>query len=869
MTSLSSARPAGALQVPPLGWLALSFAAGAALQPLIPDAAAPQAAVGVLATSLAALAWALLSTDRRRGSRALLAAALLVGLAHSAARSLPPDDAVGHLAGRGPDYRGAFVALEGWVAQEPSGEPPRAFLVQARRADGRRTQGLVRVTEPQPARGEAPPALAYGQAVRVDGLLALPRPPGNPGEFNYAAYLENQGVQAVLQARQIAVLPGPPAGLAPVRLALAVRRRLESVLASALPDRDAALMRGLLLGGASDLDPQVAGDFRVAGLYHVLAVSGSNVAFVALPVLAALTRLWGRRPALAGTALVVAGYVLVTGATPSVLRAGVMAVAVLAGEALGRGGSGLASLSAAALFLLLRNPGTLWDPGFQLSFAATAGILTLAPTLQAGLSGLPAWIRAPLAVTVAAQVAVLPLSLLFWQGVSLISLVANLVAAPLVEALVWMGSTLMLAGVAFLPLAVWMATPVRLALAVLTGSMHLLAAVPLAYLTVPSPNLVQVAAYYAALTLAVARPRLPPRALPALVAAALLLAAVPSWWHPRPNGLEVTFLDVGQGDAAVVRLPNGKTMLVDGGGWQEGAAAASWDPGTQVVAPFLRRQGIRRIDVLVATHAHADHVGGLLAVVRAFPVGEVWLGMQPSDPAGFVPYQSLLEEVAFRRVTTRYVRRGEEYSLGGAGVLVLGPPATPYTGQRSDENANSVTLMLTYGRSSLVLMGDAEAPVERDILDDPALRSHLSDVSLLKAGHHGSRYASSAEWVRTLQPAAAVISVGRNSFGHPAPETLRVLREEGRGRPVLRTDRDGAVIFRTDGSREDVSTVRSAQRWRRPAGGGAWEPAGAWPGRSSTEETEGAEAAWTPAGGLSNLVYSGRIRRDLQPRLEY
>ncbi|MGE5590153.1 MAG: DNA internalization-related competence protein ComEC/Rec2, partial [Bacillota bacterium] len=670
-----------------------------------------------------------------------------------------------------------------------------------------------------------------------EGLLALPRPPGNPGEFNYAAYLESRGVQAVMRARRVVLLPGPPAGWAPVRLALALRRSLEGVLASALPDRDAALMRGLLLGGASDLDPQVAEDFRVAGLYHVLAVSGSNVAFVALPVLAALTRLWGRRPALAGTAVVVAGYVLVTGATPSVLRAGVMAIAVLAGEAFGRGGSGLASLSAAAFFLLVRNPGTLQDPGFQLSFAATAGILTLVPPLQARLSRLPAWIQSPLAVTVAAQVAVLPLSLLFWQGVSLISLVANLMAAPLVEALVWMGSALVLVGEAFLPLAAGLAGPVRLTLAALTGSMHLLAAVPLAYLTVPTPGLIQVAAYYAALTLAVVRPSLPRRALVALVAAALLLAAVPAWWQPRPRGLEATFLDVGQGDAAVVRLPDGKTMLVDGGGWQEGASSVDWDPGAEVVAPFLRRQGIRRIDVLVATHPHADHVGGLSAVIGSFAVGEVWLGVQPSGAAAFVPYQSLLQAAAARGLKMRFVKRGDEYPLGGAHVLLLGPPATPYRDQRSNENANSVTLLLTYGRSSLVLMADAEAPVERDLLDDPALRPRLAGVSLLKAGHHGSRYASSADWVRTLQPAFAVISVGRNSFGHPAPETLQTLRLNGPGRPVLRTDWDGAVIFRTDGSREEVLTVRSTQRWRRAAGDGAWEPV--------------------------------RIGRDFLPRLEY
>jgi len=860
VTSLSSASPVRPTRLPPLGWLAASFAAGVAFQPWVSDTAAPYLAAGLAFAALPALAWALLSADRRRGRAALLAAALIAGLAYAAARAILPADAVGRLAGGGPDYRGEFVVLDGTVASEPAGTPPRAFLLQVGSAHGRPVHGLVRVTEPEPAQGEPPPPLPYGQPVRLEGMLALPRPPGNPGEFDYAAYLRHQGVQAVLRARRLTALPGPSGGWPPIRLALAARRSMEKVLAAALPGPDAALLGGLLLGGASDLDPQVAQDFRVAGLYHVLAVSGSNVAFVALPVLAALTLWLGRRPALAATAAVVVAYVLVTGATPSVLRAGIMAVAVLAGEALGRGGNGLASLAAAALFLLVQNPGTLRDPGFQLSFAATAGILTLTPGLQAGLSRLPRlpeWVRSPLAITVAAQLGVLPLSLAFWQGVSLISLAANLVAAPLVEALVWLGSALVLLGEASAPLAGWLSGPVRLTLAVLTRSMHLLAAVPLAYLTVPAPGALQVLAYYAALTLAAARPRLPPRLLWATAAVVLSLAVAPLWRHPGPGGLEVVFLDVGQGDATLVRLPEGKTMLVDGGGWQDGAASAGWDPGAQVVVPFLRRQGVRRIDVVVATHPHADHVGGLSAVIRSLPVGEVWLGAPPGGPSEFDAYRTFLKNVAALGTRTRYVQRGQELRLGPLGILVLGPPARPYTGQRSDENANSIILKLTYGRSAVVLVGDAEAPVERDLLADPALGPRLAGVSVLKAGHHGSRYASSSAWVEGLQPAVAVVSVGRNSFGHPAAETLQVLREAGGGRPVLRTDWDGAILFHSDGRREEIRTVRSAVRWRRPAGTGRWEAA---EGRPLRDEAAAPGRGEVAAGTLSKSAYSGEAR---------
>ncbi|MHB9144115.1 MAG: DNA internalization-related competence protein ComEC/Rec2 [Symbiobacteriia bacterium] len=797
--------------LPPLLWVAAAFAAGVALKAWVNPPAGWTLTL-VITVSLAAGVAAVAAGRLGRAVRPRLAAGILLlalvpaGLAYAWVRATPPRNAVAWLAQASPDQPVRPVHLVGVVRDEVKAPLPRRFLLQVETADGQQTQGLLLVRE-NPQRsgaGENGLPLRYGQRVQVDGLLSLPQPPGNPGEFDYAAYLRNQGVQALLTTRRVQVLGRVPFWRRWSGVFVALRVRLEAVLAAALPPEQAGLLAGLLFGSRGDLPAGVAEDFRLAGIYHILAVSGSNVAFVAMPCLAFLARLVGRRRALAGTAFVVVAFVLVTGAGASVMRAGVMAVLVLAAEAMGRPGGGVPALAAAILLLLGINPGSLWDPGFQLSVSATAGILFLAGPIELWLHSLPAWARSVLAVTVAAQIAVLPLSLAYWNGTSLVSLAANLLAAPLVEALVLLGSGLVLTGLVHPVLGRLVAWPVSLLLRLLTGGTHVLAGLPLAFVRVPGPRPWEVAGYYLALVLGFGVANLPRRRL--LLTVLLVGLTVLRLW-PAPPRLDATFIDVGQGDSAIIRLPDGRWLLVDGGGYQDGASAGDWDPGEKVVVPYLERLGVQRLDYVVATHPHADHVGGLRAVVKRFPVGELWWGGLDSKlPA----HLALLAAVRDRGIPLHQVERGERLQLGEVRVTVLGPPANVYEGQRSDENANSVVLLLEYGQARLLLAADIEAPVEEDLLRS-GLLGRDSGLTLLKVGHHGSRYASSALWLGALQPGAAVVSVGPNSFGHPARDTMGRLAQAGG--LVLRTDRDGALLFRTDGYRSRLTAYRTHRTW--------------------------------------------------------
>ncbi|MBI2158263.1 MAG: DNA internalization-related competence protein ComEC/Rec2, partial [Candidatus Rokubacteria bacterium] len=522
-----------------------------------------------------------------------------------------------------------------------------------------------------------------------------------------------------------------------------------------------ALLAGLLLGDRTGLPRDLDDGFRRAGVYHVLAVSGFNVALIAAAVwtLASLARA-GRRTAAVTAIAVVIGFALVVGPEPSVLRAVVMAVLVLAALLLEREAAVVNSLALAALAILAARPGDLLDPGFQLSFAATAGIV-LAP-LPRG------FLPAALAVSVAAQLAVLPIALAHFNQLSTIGVLANLGVVPLAGAATVLGLAAVALGwasEAAAAVAFDAAWPVLLGL---RGLVALAARVPGAVVHLPAPPWAASAAYAAALGLALAWHHLrgaKPRGARAAGAGALalLLAALgaAAWPLVRPPDgvLRVTVLDVGQGDAVVVETPDGRTLLIDAGSGGPGRL----DAGERVVAPFLWNRGILQLAATAVTHLDADHAGGMPAVHRL-------LG---------VPRRLTAESLA-----------PEPYTAGGAVLSLVRPRAGPQAG-RNDE---SLVLRLEYGLASFLLASDVEAAREAELL---AAGGPLA-ATVLKVAHHGARTSSTAGFLRAVGPTVAVISVGaRNVYGHPDPGVLA--RLDAAGARVLRTDRDGAVVFETDG----------------------------------------------------------------------
>ena len=732
--------------------------------------------------------------------------------------------------------------------------------------------------------------LPRGIAVQVGDRLQVAGTPERAEDFDgfaYREYLARQGIGAILRAQGGAVVGRETSPLQ--QILQPVRAALLDGLLRAVPEPEAALGAGILLGVRSGIAPEIGDAFAAAGLTHVVAISGWNIAIVAALVAGALRPLRGRRGSRWLIAALTAGtigcYVMLTGASPSVVRAGLMAAAMLIAQLGGSRTHATSALMLAALVMLILAPPVLWDVGFQLSLLATAGLISLGARVERRLGWLPAWAREPIALTLASQITTLPVILLNFERLSLVAPIANVVVAPLVPIVMLVGSLAMLAStlhaivpIAMDALATLMAGATWLVLRLMIMAGAAAAAIPFASLEVGAPAWLA-AGYYPALALLLARRRPPgpaaadpdppppgrwagvagvafhPLSVAASIGAVLLLVALLG----RPDGrLHVTALDIGQGDAILVTAPSGARMLIDGGP----------DPDLTLrrlgeVMPFWDR----RIDVVLLTHPHEDHVAGLVEVLRRFEVRRI---LEPGRAYDNPSYARFLDLAAREPgAETEQPRTGESLRLDPSTALSILYPSTADAAAplpEDDINNGSIVLALRCGGFTALLTGDAEAPVESLLV-----ARGLPRFDLLQVGHHGSESSTSPPFLTATQPRIALISAGAgNEYGHPRRATLDALAAAGAS--VFRTDLDGSIDVASDGfgmvvrSRRGASGAPvgspaagcgSAGRQARAAAAriGSWPfPTLLAPARSSTRSrsptawccTPRASAAWQP-----------------------
>jgi competence protein ComEC len=628
-----------------------------------------------------------------------------------------------------------------------------------------------------------PPSVQPGEGMEGAGTLHAV----DPREGGFAEYLRDRGLAGTVSVDRIEA-SGRPAG--PVlRLANAARDALRQGVHASLPSREAGLLLGLAIGDTSAMHPEVEEDFRASGLGHLLAVSGANVAMFLAPLLALAAGMrasWATR-LLVGLAGVVF-FALLTRWEPSVLRASAMAGLALAGAFAGRPRSSAPLLGGAVLLLLIGDPWLARSVGFQLSVAATAGIVALAGPLAARLWWLPRPVALATAATLGAQAAVTPLLLVRFGVVPTATLFANLLAFPAVPPSLFGG--LMAAGVAHLwqPAGRLVGAASSLPLSYLEAVADRMARAPLPQVVSEGPALPALVAVLTVVAVwRVRRGRRPIGILLALLLTGAFLWPVAGRAGP-PANLTVTFLDVGQGDAAVVRTPDGATVVIDAG------------PEEQEVARALARLGVRRIDLAVVSHAHADHVRGFPAIFARFPVA---LLLEPGCPEDDSPaYLQMLESARSEEIPIRNPRGGERLEVGSLTLEVLGPDVC----SSEEPNDNSVVLLVhpaanTDPGSSVLFTGDAEEPAQRDLLAD----GDPVTAAVLKVPHQGGA-TSTEEFFDAVGAQVAVVSVGPNEYGHPVPWVLAALRRTGA--LVLRTDQSGDVAVQFDARGVLVESAR-------------------------------------------------------------
>ncbi|MFD3258404.1 ComEC/Rec2 family competence protein [Paenibacillus lentus] len=697
-----------------------------------------------------------------------------------------------------------------------------------------------------------------GQQLEMGGSLERPNVARNFGGFDYRDYLRNQRIHWILKVTGASsVEVEANSQISPALLigkVDTVRRLLGDRIERLFPDWQAGYMKGLLIGLASELEPDKYAQFSQLGLTHILAISGSHVA-INVSLIFGLLRLC--RVTRESSYRIVFGfipiYVLITGFSPSVIRSGLM---TMIGIYLLRRGllkDGLNVLSAAALLMLLWEPYFMLNVSFQLSFIVTAGLILFVPLLLPYLHWLPAKMAGAAAITIAAQIVSFPLTIYYFNQFSLLSLAANMLLIPLIGMIALPGGTAaLLISALWLPLGEWLAYPIRLlnsATFIVTGWLNERSG----FMTYwKSPTLLWIAAFYTALYLLLywrhrsrivreadlagtddtqplsplpkqrewnashykewfkfaklRREQLLQAALAGLLVIQLYLGYQPLNMKGRGH---VQFIDVGQGDCALITTPEGRNLLVDGGGTvsfrkQEDAWRNRREPfevGAKTVVPLLKKRGINRLDAVILTHGDQDHGGGLLAVLEQFPVDALLINGTLSD-SGTI--ERLMSTALRKKIPIYAAKQGMRLKIDASTELeVLSPERNdaeqadiPYS---KEQNHESVVFVLQMAGATFLFTGDMDEAAEHRVLEelDHQIRRH---IDVMKIAHHGSKTSTSSEWLEYWQPPAAVISAGAsNSYGHPHPTVVERLNDSGSH--IYRTDQQGEVQMEVNNGR--------------------------------------------------------------------
>ena len=672
------------------------------------------------------------------------------------------------------------------------------------------------------------PDRIFFQGDRVHFRAMLRRPSGslNPGGFNYAVYLERQGIDAIATVTGSEAIQLLESGRAHVWWGIwnqFDRWRSSIRLASlhTIPQPALGLYMGITIGDRGYLDPDLRDQFMVTGTVHLLSISGSHLGLVAVLVFAVLRwtivllpanwllalsrKITPTRIAAACTFMPVAGYACLAGAELATMRSLLMVTVGLSALWLGQERRLFHALSAAAVGILMHDPQALFDISFQLSFLsviAIAGWLSWPSTRESEtLSDEPSllktcarWVRDSVAMSGVVTVATAPLVAYYFNQLPWLGLFTNMVAVPVMGVLLVpiglvSGIWQIVIGGTVLPLASlnqWLlerfVEAVRLVSMLPGGEWH-----------VAAPSVLTMALFYCCLGLLWKRAG----GLTLQIAAGFGALLVLLWWAWSPqmlldkDRLRVTFLDVGQGDSAVVELPDGQVILIDGGATHE-----RFDMGRGVVAPFLFNRRIRTIDQVIGTHPQLDHVGGLAWVIRHFMVKNYW-GSGESREELF--YRRLQQSLSERGLHEQVAREGQEIvSSGPCRMVVLNPSTDEALEMQLQDghvsghglNNRSVVTQLTCGNHTILFAAD----VEQDGLSRMIGAISHGQVEVLKVPHHGAISSLNRDWLASVHPRYAVFSAGRhNPYRHPAAAVLDAYKSEGS--TVLRTDRDGGVWF--------------------------------------------------------------------------
>lgn len=643
-----------------------------------------------------------------------------------------------------------------------------------------------------------PVTLQKGDKVWLKGSLKPPARAGNPGEFDYRQYLEQNGIYYILSVKDERCLEIKAQADNFQALVNSYRSRSQNLIKEVLPADDAAIMLGMLLGIIEGIDSSQYSDYQKTGIVHIFSVSGLHVGF--LLVLCAWTGSLlnlSKKTRMVSSITLLLLYASLTGWPVPVVRSVIMGGLGLIAYYSGRENQLVNSLGLSGIVILLMNPFSLLQISFQLSFAAAWGLVYLFPLIRRKLN-FKSRLGDLILVPVCAQLATLPFTAYHFNLFSPLALLANIPVTYLSGAAVILGFLTLLGGGILPAISSVFLYPAGLCIDLIRVVNQLVVSIPGAYLRVATPGIVLIMLYYTGLILLVYafsdtmeknRTMVRAGSGAGLVIVSILIFCLPGSMYNHGQ-VELSFIDVGQGDSILLKTPQGKFILIDGGG------SDFSEPGSRKVLPYLYHRGVRELFLVINTHPDTDHLKGLESVLQEIPARCIAI---PASIADSEEYQNLRQIAQARNMSLRPVYSGYQINTGEKlQIKIIYPPPG---GSGDNANEESIVLDVRYDNFSTLLTGDIGIDTMQVLID----KQLVNPVTVLKIPHHGSKNSLLTSFYEESNPQWAVISVGENNlFGHPHYSILKAL--EDKNIKILRTDQAGAVRFSSDGVRVRVKT---------------------------------------------------------------
>lgn len=660
-----------------------------------------------------------------------------------------------------------------------------------------KTSGKMRISVLRSSEKETSKILYFGDCIKVAARLSILQDYSNFYKGTNTTHLKSQGLIRLAFTKSPLLVEKIKSGTthSPLRIISQLRIQAQNHIEEHFFDIQnnslsiqGAVLEALLLGERRRLDAETIHALQKSGLFHLFAISGAHIAILCFFLLLFFRSL--RIPPRTSYGFIIGMliiYALIVEGRPSVLRATLMAVLYLLGKILWNEINLINTISLSAFLLLFINPFHLFDLGFQLTFAATLSILLFFSKIKARLPKLPLRLSELLAVTLTAQLGVLPFLAIAFNRITFTAFLLNYLALPLVAVIMAGGHMFLLSALLSPILAKWIASALGLCIGLFIHIAHFSYKLPLLSYRIPTPHILTCLGYYSFLLLILLPQKF--RGQKRMLYLGFLVCFFLLILYPfssHSHNLKVTFIDVGQGDSILVEFPGQEKMLIDGGG----IFSSTFDVGDRIVSPFLWRKGIKKIDYLVLSHPHPDHLLGLLSVAQNFKLQEFWYACE--DPNNWY-FQKLYGPLP-AYVSKKKMVRGDTKVIKNVTIEILHPPR-PGSWPNADSNNQSMVLRIVYGKTSFLLTGDIEIEAEKEILEhNPMIQSQV-----MKSPHHGSPSSSSPAFLKAVFPRFIIVSVGKNNiYGFPHPISIKKYKDIHA--EIYRTDLHGAIEITSDGN---------------------------------------------------------------------